>query len=365
MASYVAAHQYPEGPGDTRPTALQIIKDQNVEGGLQGKVIVITGCSSGIGIETARAMSATDATLILTARNSAKGQAALSDILEYGRVTLIQMDNTSFASVRNAASAILAQSKNQVNILINNAGVMAIPDLQLTEDGHEMQFVTNHLSHFLLFQLLKPALLASSTPSFNSRVVNVSSCGRRVQGLNESDNYNFQKGNYNPWLAYGQSKTANVYMASEIDRRYGSKGMHALSLHPGGIDTPLQKHMDKGIAAVALEKGMRTLKSPEQGASTTVFAAVAKEWEGRGGRYLTDCVEAPRDADDEINVEELTEGYVAHTYYEKEEKRLWKDSLKIVGVEDDYCGSDGFVFAEFRYGNGRACRRPRYRRIVF
>jgi NAD(P)-dependent dehydrogenase (short-subunit alcohol dehydrogenase family) len=239
MVSYFAAHQNPTGPEDARPTALQIIKDNELESDLKDKVIVITGCSSGIGIETARALSATGATLFLTARNRLKAETVLSDILQPGRVTLVAMENGSLESVRTAARAILAASNNQVNILINNAGIMAVPDLQLTEDGNELRLGTNHLAHFLLFQLFKPALLAASTPAFNSRVVNVSSCGHRVHKLNASDNYNFEKGDYNPWSAYGQSKTANVYMANEIERRYGSRGLHALSLHPGGIDTPL------------------------------------------------------------------------------------------------------------------------------
>jgi NAD(P)-dependent dehydrogenase (short-subunit alcohol dehydrogenase family) len=125
-------------------------------------------------------------------------------------VSLVAMDIASFASIRSAAATILTESNNQVNILVNNAGIMGIEDLRLTEDGHEIHFATNHLGHFLLFQLLKPALLASSTPDFHSRVVIVASSTHRSCNLSASDNYNFQKGGYNFGVAYANSKLANV-----------------------------------------------------------------------------------------------------------------------------------------------------------
>jgi NAD(P)-dependent dehydrogenase (short-subunit alcohol dehydrogenase family) len=323
MSSYTAAHKNPQGAGDARQTALQIIKDENVKGKLGGKVIVITGTSSGIGIETARALSATGATLFLTARDTTKAQKALSDILKPGRVTLVEMDNSSFESVRDAAHSILSQTKDQVNILIKNAGVMAVPDLQFTKDGHEMQFSTNHLAHFLLFQLLKHALLTSSNPQVHSHVVNVSSSGHKMCGINDSDNYNFRKGGYNPWVAYSQSKLANIYMTSEIDRRYGSRGLHANSIMPGKINTPLQKHMDSKMVEAAWqdEQQVRELKSPEQGAATTALAAIGKEWGYKGGRYLEDCAEALRVEDGGAI---SGPGYVSHTYDPGKEARLWK-----------------------------------------
>jgi NAD(P)-dependent dehydrogenase (short-subunit alcohol dehydrogenase family) len=242
------------------------------------------------------------------------------------------MDNASLESVRVAASSILTKSNHQVNILINNAGVMAIPTLQLTADGYEMQFAVNHLSHFLLFQLLEPALLSSATPEMHSRVVNVSSSGHRL--LTGPFNYTFKEGGYNPWVAYGQSKAANIYMANEIDRRYGSKGLHATSLHPGAIDTPLGKFMDpQQVAAIKNnEASMRILKSPEQGAATTVVAAVGREWEDKGGKYLVDCAEATRGKDDG-SISGV--GYVSHTYDPKKEAKLWEDSLAMVGLKDD------------------------------
>ncbi|KAH6698098.1 hypothetical protein BKA61DRAFT_622645 [Leptodontidium sp. MPI-SDFR-AT-0119] len=334
MSRYVEAHLNPCGPGDARPTALQIIKDEGVEGQLVGKVIVITGTSSGIGIETARALSLTGARLLLTARDLDKAKTALDEILEPGRIELVEMDNTSLSSVRAAAKAILQKSNNQVNILINNAGIMALPQLEYTKDGFEMQFGVNHLAHFLLFELLKPALLASTSAVFSSRVVNLSSSAHHVASINESGDYNFGKTAYNEWVSYGQSKTANVYMANEIERRYGSEGLHATSVHPGLIITGLTKHVDRTVME-AMGKDPKLpawMKSPEQGAATTVWAAIGQEWEKKGGEYLADCGRTTRGNDNhEIN----GVGFAGHAYDLEKEARLWKDSLKMVGLTDD------------------------------
>ncbi|OGE50853.1 hypothetical protein PENARI_c015G00770 [Penicillium arizonense] len=333
MSRYAKAHVSPEGPGDSRPTALQVVEDEGMEGKLEGRVIVITGTSSGLGIETARALSITGATLFLTARNVRKAKDALADISEPGRTEFIEMDLESFESVRAAATAIL-QKTDKVNILINNAGIMAVPGLEFTKNGHELQFGTNHLSHFLFFQLLKPALLAATTPNSHSRVVNVSSAAHRLNGINATDNYNFEKGGYNPWVSYAQSKTANIYMANEIERRYGSQGVHATSIHPGGIATGLSKHIPEADLAAMLEDEalVKSLKSPEQGAATTVWAAIGKEWENKGGKYLSNCAEAKRGDD----VSDMTSAdYASHTYNRESEGRLWEDSVKIVGLTDD------------------------------
>ncbi|KAJ6084936.1 hypothetical protein N7499_004565 [Penicillium canescens] len=304
MSRYAKAHVSPEGPGDSRPTALQVVKDEGMEGKLEGRVIVITGTSSGLGIETARALSITGARLFLTARDIRKAKDALTDISEPGRTEFIEMDLESFESVRAAAKAILGKT-DKINILINNAGIMAVPGLEFTKNGHELQFGTNHLSHFLLFQLLKPALLAATTPNFHSRVVNVSSSAHRLNGINATDNYNFEKG-----------------------------GLHATSVHPGGIATGLSKHIPEADLAAMLEDKalVKSLKSPEQGAATTVWAAIGKEWENKGGRYLSNCAEAKRGDD----LSDMTSAdYVSHTYDRESEGRLWEDSVKIVGVTDD------------------------------
>ncbi|WAO93487.1 Short-chain dehydrogenase/reductase SDR [Fusarium falciforme] len=309
MSRYAVAHAKPNGPGDARPTALQIIKDEGVEGKLQGEAIVITGTSSGIGVETARALAATGATLYLTARDVAKAQSALVGIFEPSRMELIQMDQASLASVRAAAAAILAKT-SKIHLL----------------------FGTNHLSHFLFFKLLEPALLAAASPGLPSRVVTLSSSAHNIHGINNADNYDFQKGGYDPSVAYGQSKTANIYMANEIKRRYGPHHLHATSIHPGIIQTGLTQHMPPD-AFKGIEFLYPTIKSVEQGAATSVWAAVGKAWEHKGGKYLVNCAVAEpyAEGDDKFSAP----GYAPYAYDVEEAKRLWSDSLKLVGLPDE------------------------------
>ncbi|WAO91458.1 Hypothetical protein NCS54_00893000 [Fusarium falciforme] len=190
MSRYAEAHVKPNGPGDARPTALQIIKDEGVEGKLKGKVIVITGTSSGIGIETTRALATTGATLFLTAQNVSKAQSALTGIFKPSCMEIIEMDQANLSSVRAAATAILAKTSN-IHLLINNTGIIAIPDLRLTANSHELQFDTNHLSHFLFYKLLEPALLAAASLDLPSRIVNLTSSAHIIQGINNSNNYDF------------------------------------------------------------------------------------------------------------------------------------------------------------------------------
>ncbi|EED14624.1 short-chain dehydrogenase/reductase, putative [Talaromyces stipitatus ATCC 10500] len=333
---YTSVHANPQGPRDARPTAAQIVQDEKLVNRLIGRVIVITGATAGIGLETARALIITGATLFLTVRDLEKAKTTLHDLLMSDQVHLVKMDNFSISSVRDAADDILEKSNNQVNILIINAGVMGIPNLEQTEEGFESHFVTNYLSHFLYFQLLKPALLASATPEFSSRVVNVSSSAHRSVELSASDNYNFEKGNYDAGVAYAQSKLASIYMANEIDRRYGHRGLRATSLHPGAIGgTNISRNVSPEFVArvyETLKDIMHTMKSPEQGAATTLVAAIGKEWENKGGKYLEDCEEAKRGADDQ-NVFGI--GWVRQTYNAENEARLWKDSLEMLGLKDD------------------------------
>ncbi|CAI9627771.1 hypothetical protein GT037_005578 [Alternaria burnsii] len=229
---YAAVHANPKGPGDARPTAEQIIRDEGLNGKLIEKTILITGCSSGIGIETVRALKLTGARIFATVRDLEKGKKALSDILEPRKVELSHLNLNSLASVRKFAAEFLAASNNQLNILINNAGIMSCPK-GTTEDGFKLQVGTCHLAHFLLFQLVKPALLASTRPNFHSRVVSVASMAHRYFPL-KFDNFQLRHGEYHPEHAYAK---------------------------------------DPVLAA--------TRKTPEQGAATTVWAAVAHAWEGR------------------------------------------------------------------------------------
>ncbi|KIW53526.1 hypothetical protein PV05_09092 [Exophiala xenobiotica] len=321
------------GPGDARPTALQIIKDNNLENSLTDKVMLVTGTSSGIGIETVRALKATGAKIYATARDLEKGRKALAGILEPGKVELLQLDTASFDSVRSCAKEFLAK-ESKLNVLINNAGIMALLEHTLTKDGYEAQLQTNHLGHFLLFQLLKPTLLASATRSSASRVVNVSSSGHRQSPIRFEDlNFN-EPGSYAPFASYGQSKTANIYMANEIERRYGAQGLHAWSLHPGGItSTGLGVHLDFSALQANAEM-MRGMKSAEQGAATTVLAAVDKELEGKGGKYLDDTAVSPP-VEPSLANELTAQGHAAWAYDEEAAKKLWTVSNQIVGVDEE------------------------------
>ena len=339
MSRYVAAHAQPHGPDDDRPTALQIIDHEDLVGKLADKTILLTGASSGIGIETARALHATGAKLILPVRNMEKGLRMRETIRsdedkdKEGEIMLVEMDLESLDSIREGVEEILKMT-DRLNVLVANAGVMATPKGR-TKDGFETQFGTNHVAHFLLFQLLKPLLLESSSGGFQSRVICVSSVGHRFSPL-RFDDYNFElPSSYDPFQAYGQSKTCNIYMANEIERRYSSRGVHGISLHPGAIRTNITVHVQDAAAALWEDPAIQAIeKSPQQGAATTMYAALSRDFEGKGGVFLSNCAimgptrtESPLDTTDD--------GYTAYAYDAACEGRLWKDSLKMVGLEDD------------------------------
>ncbi|KAJ9615877.1 hypothetical protein H2200_001954 [Cladophialophora chaetospira] len=307
QSPYAAAHRNPKGPGDARPTADQILKDNDRISTLSDLAILITGCSSGLGVETARALAATGATLYLTARNLTKAREALgADLLSNPKVNLLQLDLDSLTSVRSCAENFLSKS-SKLNILITNAGIRHVAFAK-TKDGFEHHMAVNHFSHFLLLKLLLPTLQASSTMNFQSRVVALSSGSHRNSPI-EFDDINLENpGVYTPPKGYAQSKLANVYMTSEVTRRYGSStntnkpGVYGLAVMPGGIRTGLQQH-GSNIIPEFLKSwyyiknilNMRILniqKSPEQGAATTVLAAVGRRFEGRGALYLEDCGES-------------------------------------------------------------------------
>ena len=328
---YNSAHEQAnlKGPGDARPTAQQIIDDNDLRGKLTDKVFFVTGTSSGIGIHTVAALKSTGAKVYATARNLDKARTALKDILEPGKVELLQLDTGDFSSVRACAKEFLSK-ESRLNQLINNAGVMAIPTRTLTKDGFEEQFEVNYLGHFLLFQLLKDALLAAATPSFPSKVINVASSGHR-QAEVRFDDYNFdQKDSYSGWAAYGQAKTAEIYMTSEITRRYAGQNLHGVALNPGGIDTGLQVHVQEMIDNLKKNpEVMRHMKSPEQGAATTIVAALDRDMEGKGQIYLHDCA-----------VQEVTEskelgggGYAVWIDDKEKAQKTWDLGVKLVGTE--------------------------------
>ncbi|KAK3670624.1 hypothetical protein LTR78_009459 [Recurvomyces mirabilis] len=355
---YAAAHAEPKGPGDARPTAYKILKDNNVVGKLSDKTFLITGGSDGLGLETVRTLAKTGARVFFSARNPEKAAKIVKDIEEEGkadrdlkgaRVEFITIDNKSLKSVKQGAEDFLRRS-DKLNVLITNAGIANVPHA-LSDDGFEIQFAVNHLAHFYLFELLKPLLLKSLVPGFHSRVIAIASTahafstvqfGNIGQEQKVTSNYHPMldlEGDYtyNPGIAYGQTKTANIWMANEIERRYGGQGLHGLSVHPGNIFTAGYGIMDPRIAAkfapfFEMPEMQAYMKSVEQGAATQVLAAVGKDYEGKGGFYMDDCRVAepiPEGAMPGFS------GYQSWAYSPEGEKKLWSESLKMVGLKDD------------------------------
>jgi len=256
---------------------------------LTGKRAVVTGGASGIGIETARALAAAGAEVTIAVRNTEAGERTAADLvadtgnkqIHVGRLDLADQD-----SVRAFAGAW----EGPLHILVNNAGVMASP-LARTPQGWEMQFATNHLGHFALAAGLLPALRAAN----GARVVAVSSSAH-LRSPVVFDDIHFNVREYDPWLAYGQSKTANVLFAVEADRRWSGDGIRVNALNPGGIRTNLQRHVDIDalVRSVQEANGGKEIawKTPQQGAATSVLLAASPTVEGVGGRYYDDCNEA-------------------------------------------------------------------------
>ncbi|EEY21204.1 retinol dehydrogenase [Verticillium alfalfae VaMs.102] len=332
MSRYAKAHKTPQGPGDARPTAVQIVKDEEAEGKLVGQNIVITGASSGIGIETARALALTGANLFLTARDIPKAKAALADFFDPTCMEIIKMDQNSLDSVRAAGKVILDKTSTRIHLLINNAGIMGIPELRRSADGHELHFGTNYLSHFLFFKVLEPGLLANASSELPSRVVSLASTAHLFYGISDTSDYNFEKTTYDANTAYGQSKTADIYLANEIERRFGSRHLHGTSLHPGIIVTGLTRHMPPD-AFKGMDYIYPTMKSVEQGAATTLLAAVGKNLQHQRGKYLVDCDVAEPHLEGEDRL--TSRGYAPWAFDLEKASRLWRDSLRLVGLPEE------------------------------
>lgn len=226
------------------------------------------------------------------------------------------------------------EQSSVLHVLVNNGGVMMTPEEMRTEDGFEMQFGTNHLGHFLLFALLRRVMGRSVEVGLHCRVVGVTSSAHRgaVLPFDDMSRVGFdQDGRYNGRLAYGQSKLANVYMMNEIERRYGRQGIHGLSVHPGGIFTGLQKYVDEVVMERLREPEiMSHMKSVEQGAATTVLAAVGREFEGVGGVYLEDCQESEPVRGEYRNVDP---GFDVRIWDHESAERLWSLSETMVGMQ--------------------------------
>jgi len=276
---------------------------------LSGEVIVITGGSTGIGFETARALAAAGASVMITARTEEKGESAVARLRELvpgGDVSYEILELGSLDSVR-ACAADIRRRLPRIDVLICNAGIMAVP-FGRTEEGFELQFGTNHLGHFVLVGKLLPSLLLASP----SRIVLLSSAGHGMGDI-RWDDPNYETGEYTKMEAYGQSKTANILHAVELECRYGARGIHACAVHPGMVATELGRHFTAddfadiaaraaAAKAASAPKGTKkeatsskggggglTLVNTDVGASTSVWAATSTELEGIGGVYLADC----------------------------------------------------------------------------
>lgn len=297
---------------------------------LSGKRILVTGVSAGLGVETARALAAHGAQVVGAARDLAKAKMATEPVraaaANGGELELIELDLASLKSVRACADALVAAGK-PFDVVICNAGVMATP-FGKTADGFETQFGTNHLGHFVLVNriasLLKPG----------SRLVNLASAGHRFSDIN-LDDPNFDTTAYEPFVAYGRSKTANILFAVEFDRRHKANGVRAVAVHPGGIQTELGRHMtpeaiqaliDSISAATPAGAPGFEWKTIPQGAATSVWAGVVAPAGLVGGLYCEDCHVAELQEDGDIRG-----GVRSYALDPEHAKALWAESERMVG----------------------------------
>ncbi|BAX90810.1 SDR family NAD(P)-dependent oxidoreductase [Mycobacterium shigaense] len=273
-----------------RRTAVDVVEGID----LSGKACVITGASAGLGRWAARALAAAGAHVVLAARNPA----ALAETAQWiatevpgARTSTVPLDLTALSSVR-AAAALIADIAPAIHVLMNNAGVMFTPFGQ-TADGFENQIGTNHFGHFELTRLRIGQLAAAQ----GARLVTLSS-GGHIMGDVDFDDLNWDRREYDKFVAYGASKTANILHAKEADRRLRDEGIRAFAVHPGTVATSLARYMSredfsnlrKLIAANGGPGASRLdFLTPDQGAATQVWAAVSPELDGRGGLYLEDC----------------------------------------------------------------------------
>jgi len=305
----------PLTPFDADTTALEVVAGVD----LSGRRAVVTGGSSGIGVETARALAVAGAEVTLAVRDLGAGEATAKDI----NVTTARDDvRVGYLDLtkRHSVEAFVADWAGPLDILVNNAGVMATPRMY-TGDGWEMQFATNHMGHFLLTTGLHAALAAAD----GARVVSVSSAGH-LRATVDFDDLMFRVREYDPWLAYGQSKTANIWLANEIARRWADDGITANSLMPGAIHTNLQRHvsdieLDRLRARSGADIGFKTV---EAGASTSVLLAASPLVAGVTGRYFENCDEAGP------NTTGQRTGYAPWAYDVEGAARLWDVSAALL-----------------------------------
>jgi NAD(P)-dependent dehydrogenase (short-subunit alcohol dehydrogenase family) len=300
---------------------------------LKGKRVLVTGVSAGLGVETARALAAHGAEVVGAARDLAKAERATADVRAQaangGSLALVQLDLASLKSVRACADSLVADGR-PFDVVIANAGVMRTP-FGHTADGFETQFGTNHLGHFVLVNRIA-ALIAPG-----GRLVNVSSSGHRYSDV-DLDDPNFARTPYDPMVAYGRSKTANILFAVEFDRRHRARGVRATALHPGGIKTELGRHLQPGELEATVERINTELtaegrppfqfKTIPQGAATSVWAAFVAPADAVGGRYCENCQVSP--VTDGL-ISPVSPGVRPYALDPQRAKALWARSEEMVG----------------------------------
>ena len=297
---------------------------------LNGRNIIVTGGASGIGLETARALAGAGADVMLAVRDRSAGERAAVQINESIGADRVVAGTLDLASLSSVSSFVDAWGDEPLDVLINNAGVMACP-LSYTSDELEMQIGVNHFGHFLLSMGLARALMNAAEADRAARVVSLSSIGHRRSPIH-FDDVHYRNRPYDKWEAYGQSKTANALFAVAFDERFAEHGVNANAVMPGGIMTPLQRHLSQEeMAAMGWldedGKPVEGFKTPEQGASTSVWAAVAEELEGEGGLYLEDCSVAMPWTKDKPN-----QGVMGHALDPEAAERLWILTEETVGA---------------------------------
>jgi NAD(P)-dependent dehydrogenase (short-subunit alcohol dehydrogenase family) len=303
---------------------------------LHGKRILVTGVSAGIGVETARSLAAHGAHVVGAVRDLIKAEAATaqvrSDATENGgSFELIELDLSSLKSVRECAGELIAKGQS-FDLVVANAGVMATP-FEHTADGFERQFGTNHLGHFVLVNRIAPLLRAGA------RLINVSSAGHRFSNVDLEDP-NFERTPYEPFIAYGRSKTANILFAVAFDQRHRGRGIRAAAVHPGVIQTELTRYMDpdhlQGLRQQidsqlkAEGRGPLAWKTVPQGAATSVWAGATAAAEEIGGRYCENC-HVSQIIPNEVVFNAGSEGVHGYALDPANAAALWRKSEEMVG----------------------------------
>jgi NAD(P)-dependent dehydrogenase (short-subunit alcohol dehydrogenase family) len=279
-------------------------------------------------VETARSLASAGADVTLAVRDTAAGERTAADIAATTTDAAVHVGELDLASHESIA-AFTSAWEGPLDLLVNNAGIMALPELTLTPEGWEAQFGTNHLGHFALALGLHEALAAAPA----ARIVSLSSRGHLYSPV-VFDDINFSSREYSPWSAYGQSKTANILFAVEATRRWAGEGITANAVHPGVIrETNLSRHMDPEVLArmLAERSSAMRFKTIEQGAATSVLVASHPLLEGIGGRYFEDCHEAIVIDPAGVDVNATPEGVATYALDPANAERLWELSEQLIG----------------------------------